>query len=59
MPPHFVRKLYLIGITSHLGTGGPNKTDEFSVLFQGGGGMGVIFNPKIYIADFDPLNRAF
>ena len=39
-----------------LGTDGPTKTDEFSEKFQGGG---VISNPKIYIADFGPLNRAF
>ena len=26
---------------------------------NGGGGGGVIFNPKNYIADFGPLNRAF
>ena len=25
----------------------------------GEGGEGVIFNPKIYVADFGPLNRAF
>ena len=29
-------------------------TDEFSEKFQRGGG--VIFNPKIYVADFGPLN---
>ena len=27
--------------------------------FPKGGGRGVIFNPKIYVADFGPLNRAF
>ena len=39
------------------GTDGGTKSDEFSEKFQGGGV--VIFNPKIYIADFGPLNRAF
>ena len=42
---------------SDLGTDGVSKTDEFSEKFQKGGG--VIFNPKIYIADFGPLNRPF
>ena len=40
-----------------LGTGDDTKTDEFSEKVQRGGG-GVIFNPKIYVADFGPLNRA-
>ena len=31
------------------------KSDEFLEKFQGGGN----FNPKIYIADFGPLNSAF
>ena len=39
-----------------LGTGDATKTDEFSEKFQGGR---VIFNPKIYVADFGSLNRAF
>ena len=34
-----------------LGTSDGTKTDEFSEKFQGEG-KGVIFNPKIYIADF-------
>ena len=34
------------------------KTDEFLEKLQGGGG-GVTFNPKIYIADFEPLKGAF
>ena len=34
------------------------KTNEFSEKYYGGGG-GVIFNPKIYVADFGPSNRAF
>ena len=41
-----------------LGTDGPTKTDEFSEKFQKGGGGGIC-NPKIYIAKFGPLNRAF
>ena len=40
-----------------LGTTGNSKTDVFSEKFQKGGG--VISNPKIYIADFGLLNRAF
>ena len=40
-----------------LGTGKVNRSDEFSEKFRKGGG--VIFNPKIYIAKFGPLNRAF
>ena len=41
-----------------LGKGGCTKSDEFSETFQGVGG-GVIFNPKIYIADFENLLRGF
>ena len=41
-----------------LGTGGHTKADEFSEKFQSGG-RGVIFNPKLYVVDFGPLNRAF
>ena len=37
------------------GTDDGTKTDEFYEKFQGGE---VIFNPKIYIADFGPLYRA-
>ena len=33
------------------------KTDEFSEKFQRGGR--VIFNPKVYVANFGPFNRAF
>ena len=40
-----------------LGTGDGTKMDEFSEHFQRG--AGVIFNPKIFIADFGPKNRAF
>ena len=39
-----------------LGKGGAAKSDEFLEKFQGGG---VIFNPKIYVADFGPLHRFF
>ena len=35
----------------------PTKTDRFSDNFQGG--RGVIFNPKIYIADFGNLKQDF
>ena len=44
-----------------LGTGDTTKTVEFSENLQrdGGRGGGVIFNPKIYVADFGPLRRAF
>ena len=51
----------LTNINSDLGTDGVTKTDEFSEKFQRGrgGGVGVIFNPKIYVADFGPLNGAF
>ena len=44
-------------MSMNLGKDGVSKTDEFSEKFQKG--RGVIFNPKIYIADFGPLNRAF
>ena len=48
-----------IALASPLGTGKGTKMDEFSKKLQrGGGGGGVIFNPRIYIADFGPLNRA-
>ena len=39
-----------------LGTGGVSKTDESSEKCQRGWGSGVIFNPKIYFADFGHLN---
>ena len=39
-------------------TDGITKTDEFSEKFQRGG-RGVIFNPKIYIADFCHYRRYF
>ena len=48
----------LLQMMRSLGTDGVTKTDEFSEKFQREGG-GIIFNPKIYIADFGPLNRAF
>ena len=35
-----------------LGKGGATKSDEFSEKFQRGGWVGVIFNSKIYTADF-------
>ena len=39
-----------------LGKGGATQSDEFLEKFQRG--WGGIFNPKIYIAYFGPLNRA-
>ena len=39
-----------------LGTGHGTKTDEFLESSKGGG---VIFNPKINLADFGNFNRAF
>ena len=44
---------------SYKGTGGASKMDEFSEKFQKGWGEGVIFNSKIYVAVFLPLNRDF
>ena len=41
-----------------LGKGGYTKSDEFSEKFQKGRGR-VIFNPKIYIADFDNFKQGF
>ena len=40
-----------------LETGGGTKSDEFSEKFQRGDG--VIFNPKILIADFGNLKQGF
>ena len=37
------------------GAGDVTKTDEFSKKFQR---RGVIFNPKNYVAEFGPLDRA-
>ena len=37
--------------------GGATKSDEFSEKFHRG--EGVIFNPKIYIADFGNFNQGF
>ena len=44
-------------ISSQLGKPFHSKTDEFSEKFRRGGG--VISNPKIYVAKFGLLNRAF
>ena len=41
----------------HKGTDDDTKSDDFLEKFQRGGG--VIFNPKIYVADLGTLNRAF
>ena len=40
----------------HLGRDGCTKLDEFSEKFQRGG---VIFNPKIYVADFGNFKQGF
>ena len=55
------RYIKVVRNTYNYGTDGVTKTDEFSEKFQGAaaGGGGVIFNPKIYVADFGPLNWAF
>ena len=43
-----------IGTARHpLETSGATKTDEFAEKFQRGGGE-VIFDQKIYVADFGP-----
>ena len=47
---------HLLSFSWVLGKPTPSKTDEFSEKFQRG--RGVIFNPKIYVAKFGPLNRA-
>ena len=39
-----------------LGTGDTTKADEFLEKLQRGG---VIFNPKIYVADYGPLTGLF
>ena len=49
-------KIVLHHFLKNFGTNGLNKTDDSSERFQRGG---VIFNPKIYVTDFGPLNRAF
>ena len=41
----------------YLGMGRATKSDEFSEKFQRG--RGVIFNPKIYIADFGNFKQGF
>ena len=45
-------------LSNHFGKEGATKSDEFSYKFQRrGGGWGIIFKPKINIADFGTLNR--
>ena len=46
------------GMLLFLGMGGLQNGWIFGKV-PGVGGVGVIFNPKDYIADFVPLNRAF
>ena len=41
----------ILSVRFYSGTDGDTKTDEFLEKFQGG--EGVIFNPKIYVADLD------
>ena len=43
-------------IRNFLGKGGATKSDEYSEMLQRGG---VIFNPKIYIADFWNFKQDF
>ena len=40
---------------SALETDGATKLDEFSEMFQRKRGVGVIFNPKLYVVDFRPF----
>ena len=48
---------YFGGTDIHLlGKGRANKSDEFSEKCQRGG---VIFNPKIYVADFENFKQGF
>ena len=47
---------FLIVASFFLGKHPPSKTDEFSEKLRRGG---VISNPKIYVAKFGLLNRAF
>ena len=53
----YISNIYIVAHVPALGTGGVNKTDEFSVKYQGGGGGH--FQSIIYVADFGPLNRAY
>ena len=41
-----------------LGKGRATKSDEFSEKCRRGG-LGVIFNPKIYLADFGNFKQSF
>ena len=34
-------------------------TKQMNFRQRSKGGRGVVFNPKIYVTDFGPLNRAF
>ena len=44
-------------LQQHLGKGPTTKSDEFLEKFPKGGG--VIFNPKIYVADFGNFKQGF
>ena len=50
--------MYNIRIIQYIGKDGATNSDEFSEKFQRGWG-GVIFNPKIYIADFGNFKQGF
>ena len=55
----FVPMYLILGIwLGGLGKGGATKSDEFLEKFQRGRG-GVIFNPKIYVADFGNFKQGF
>ena len=45
--------VHFVCIYACLGTNGETKTDEILEKFQ------KFFNPKIYVAKFGPLDRAF
>ena len=49
--------ILLVTLQHCLGKGRATKSDEFSEKHQKGGG--VIFNPKIYIADFGDFKQGF
>ena len=48
---------WAVECTQPLGKGPATKSDEFLEKFQGG--RGVIFNPKIYTADFGNFRQGF
>ena len=50
------KKIIGNGVISDLGKGPGTKSDEFSGKCQRGG---LIFNPKIYVADFGNFKQGF